>query len=150
MAYQSFKYAIEQQLAGIRSASLYKTERFLLSPQGAEIRVPHGNVLNLCANNYLGLANHPEVVQAAIDGGGKVVLKATNPSGQLTAFNFGPADTHNSTRANLTTDVTMVGERVGQSMTTINGGFAPFLGFVPVKTHIEVLILKVRWTRPSL
>jgi 7-keto-8-aminopelargonate synthetase and related enzymes len=68
MAYQSFKHAIERQLAGIRSASLYKSERSLLSPQGAEIRVANGNVLNLCANNYLGLANHPDVVQAAIDG----------------------------------------------------------------------------------
>ncbi|MDQ6735386.1 MAG: glycine C-acetyltransferase [Nitrospirota bacterium] len=68
MAYQSFKQVIEQQLTDIRSASLYKTERTLLGPQGAEIRVAQGNVLNLCANNYLGLANHPDVVQAAIDG----------------------------------------------------------------------------------
>jgi glycine C-acetyltransferase len=68
MAYQTLKYAIEQQLAGIRSAGLYKAERSLLSPQGTEIRVAYGNALNLCANNYLGLANHPEVVQAAIEG----------------------------------------------------------------------------------
>ena len=76
-------------------------------------------------------------VQAAIDGGGTVILKATNSGGQPTAFNFGPANTHNGTRAILTTDVTVLGERVGQSMTTINGGFAPFLGPLPVKTHIE-------------
>jgi len=76
-------------------------------------------------------------VQAAIDGGGTVILKATNSVGQPTAFNFGPADVHNGTRANLTTNVTILGERVGQSMTTINGGFAPFLGGAPVKTHIE-------------
>jgi len=68
MAYQSFKYAIVQRLDAIRHAGLYKAERALLSPQDAEIRVACGNVLNLCANNYLGLANHPEVVQAAIDG----------------------------------------------------------------------------------
>jgi glycine C-acetyltransferase len=68
MSYQSLKHAIEQQLTDIRSAGLYKTERRVLGAQGAEIRVAQGHVLNLCANNYLGLANHPDVVQAAIDG----------------------------------------------------------------------------------
>jgi glycine C-acetyltransferase len=68
MAYKSIKKAIEQELADIRSAGLYKTERQLLGHQGAEIRVAQGTVLNLCANNYLGLANHPEIWKAAIDG----------------------------------------------------------------------------------
>jgi glycine C-acetyltransferase len=68
MSYGSFKQVVVQQLDAIRHAGFYKAERSLLSPQGAEIRVAHGNALNLCANNYLGLANHPEVVQAAIDG----------------------------------------------------------------------------------
>ena len=71
MAYRAFKKIITEQLAEIRSADLYKTERQLLGPQGAEIRVAQGQgqgeVLNLCANNYLGLANHPEVRQAAAD-----------------------------------------------------------------------------------
>ena len=71
MSYKSFKQAIEQQLTDIRSAGLYKTERRVLGLQGAEIRVAQGHVLNLCANNYLGLANHPDVVQAAIDGLGE-------------------------------------------------------------------------------
>lgn len=68
MAYTSLKLAAEQQLAEIRSAGLYKTERQILSPQSTEIRVAQGEVINLCANNYLGLANHPEVKQAAEDG----------------------------------------------------------------------------------
>jgi glycine C-acetyltransferase len=68
MAYQSFKAVVQQQLTEIRAAGLYKAERQLLSPQGAEIRVAEGEVLNLCANNYLGLANHPDVVRASIDG----------------------------------------------------------------------------------
>ena len=68
MAYSSFKRAAEQQIADIRAAGLYKTERRILSPQGTEIEVAQGEVINLCANNYLGLANHPEVKQAAIDG----------------------------------------------------------------------------------
>ena len=68
MAYASLKTILRQQLAEIRAAGLYKQERHLLSPQGSEIRVAQGAVLNLCANNYLGLANHPDVRQAAIEG----------------------------------------------------------------------------------
>ena len=65
MAYQSLKQVIDEQLSEIRSAGLYKTERHILGPQGAEVRVAHREVINLCANNYLGLANHPEVRGAA-------------------------------------------------------------------------------------
>jgi glycine C-acetyltransferase len=72
VAFQSFKRAVDEQLAAIRAAGLYKTERRLLGPQGAQIRVAreHGpaDVLNLCANNYLGLANHPDVIKAAAEG----------------------------------------------------------------------------------
>ena len=68
MAYSTFKNAVTQQLADIRTAGLYKTEREILSPQSTEIRVAEGEVINLCANNYLGLANHPEVKQAAAGG----------------------------------------------------------------------------------
>ena len=68
MAYDSLKKALNQQLADIRSRGLYKSERQLLSPQGSDIRVAQGHVLNLCANNYLGLANHPEIVRAAMEG----------------------------------------------------------------------------------
>jgi glycine C-acetyltransferase len=58
----------EQQLADIRAKGLYKPERRLLSPQHAQISVAQGPVLNLCANNYLGLANHPGIVEAAARG----------------------------------------------------------------------------------
>jgi glycine C-acetyltransferase len=68
MAYSSFKNALETQLGDIRAKGLYKTERRLMGPQGSEIRVTQGQVLNLCANNYLGLANHPAIVQAAEKG----------------------------------------------------------------------------------
>ncbi|CAI4033736.1 2-amino-3-ketobutyrate CoA ligase [Nitrospira tepida] len=72
MAYTSLKKAVERQLAEIRSAGLYKTERQLIGPQAAEIQVAHGQgqraALNFCANNYLGLANHPEIRKAAKDG----------------------------------------------------------------------------------
>ncbi len=65
MAYKQAKPLIEQQLAEIRAAGLYKAERVLLSPQGGNITVAQGAVVNLCANNYLGLANHPAIVEAA-------------------------------------------------------------------------------------
>jgi glycine C-acetyltransferase len=68
MSYSSLKKILDQQLAEIRSRGLYKSERQLLGPQGPEIRVAQGHVLNLCANNYLGLANHPDIVRAATAG----------------------------------------------------------------------------------
>jgi glycine C-acetyltransferase len=68
MAYASLRKVLDQQLADIRSAGLYKRERQVLGPQNAEILVAQGPVLNLCANNYLGLANHPAIHEAAIEG----------------------------------------------------------------------------------
>src|ERR1700752_1747424 len=62
----SFQQHISGQLASIRGAGTYKNERVILTPQGATIRVADGkSVLNLCANNYLGLAQHPAVLAAA-------------------------------------------------------------------------------------
>ena len=54
-----------QELEGIRSEGLYKTERIIASEQGAEILVNGKRVINLCANNYLGLSSHPKVLEAA-------------------------------------------------------------------------------------
>ncbi|HMP17486.1 MAG TPA: glycine C-acetyltransferase, partial [Gemmatales bacterium] len=56
---------LSRQLDEIRTAGTFKTERVIDSAQGAEIQVAGKTVINLCANNYLGLANHPEVVKAA-------------------------------------------------------------------------------------
>ncbi len=64
-----FQKHIEKQLSDIRAAGLYKNERVITTPQDARIRVATGaEVLNMCANNYLGLAEHPEVLRAAHDG----------------------------------------------------------------------------------
>lgn len=68
MAYDSLKKALDTQLADICAKGLYKSERRILGPQGSDILVAQGSVLNLCANNYLGLANHPAIVQAAQQG----------------------------------------------------------------------------------
>jgi glycine C-acetyltransferase len=61
----SIQQDLQAQLGAIRAAGLYKQERVIETPQGAEIRVARGEVLNLCANNYLGLADHPAIVEAA-------------------------------------------------------------------------------------
>lgn len=53
-----------EELHKIKSAGLYKEERALLSPQQAHIQISQGSTLNFCANNYLGLANHPTLIQA--------------------------------------------------------------------------------------
>jgi len=64
----SFLDHVSSQLDDIRSAGLYKSERVILTPQDARIGVTDGTVLNMCANNYLGLAEHPEVKKAAHEG----------------------------------------------------------------------------------
>ena len=65
MTASPLNHIARQQLAEIRAKGLYKSERQLLGPQQAEIQVAQGRVLNLCANNYLGLANHPAIIEAA-------------------------------------------------------------------------------------
>jgi glycine C-acetyltransferase len=64
--YQNFQEYLRKELADIADAGLYKNERILVSPQGAEIEISTGQkVLNFCANNYLGLSNNPELVEVA-------------------------------------------------------------------------------------
>ena len=66
--YKTIKQHLKQELENIKEQGLYKEERIIVSSQGAEITLETGQtVLNFCANNYLGLANHPEVIQAAKD-----------------------------------------------------------------------------------
>ncbi|MDI9308858.1 MAG: glycine C-acetyltransferase [Limnohabitans sp.] len=65
--YGKIKQHLQQELDTITENGLYKKERIITSPQGAEITVNGKTVLNFCANNYLGLSSHPEVVQAAKD-----------------------------------------------------------------------------------
>jgi glycine C-acetyltransferase len=66
--YGKFKEQLQQELNSIESAGLYKKERTILSAQGADIKVKGGlDVVNFCANNYLGLSSNKKVVQAAKD-----------------------------------------------------------------------------------
>jgi len=66
--YGNIKEHLQKEIQDIKDNGLFKTERIITSPQGAEITISTGEtVLNFCSNNYLGLSSHPEVVQAAKD-----------------------------------------------------------------------------------
>src|SRR3984957_6423200 len=68
MSQQRLRDLLRTQLDDLKAKGLYKRERQLQGPQGSAIRVADREVINFCANNYLGLANHPAIVEAAHEG----------------------------------------------------------------------------------
>jgi glycine C-acetyltransferase len=66
--YGAVKDKLSKELSEIRDAGLFKDERIILTPQGADISVKEGEVINFCANNYLGLANNADLIAAAKEG----------------------------------------------------------------------------------
>jgi glycine C-acetyltransferase len=67
MAYGKLQTHLQNQLTSIAENGLLKVERQITTPQGSDIRTTDGDTINFCANNYLGLANHPDIVAAAHD-----------------------------------------------------------------------------------
>ena len=66
--YETLQAKLKQEISDIKEAGLYKNERIITTPQGADIKTDTaGDVINFCANNYLGLSSHPKVIQAAKD-----------------------------------------------------------------------------------
>ena len=66
--YGTIKEQLQSEIDGIKEAGLYKTERIIVTPQAARIATDNGKeVLNFCANNYLGLSSHPDVIEAGIE-----------------------------------------------------------------------------------
>ncbi|MCB9020243.1 MAG: aminotransferase class I/II-fold pyridoxal phosphate-dependent enzyme, partial [Chitinophagales bacterium] len=64
--YGSIQQRLQHELQEIKDSGLYKNERIIASPQGADITLADGSqVINFCANNYLGLSAHPKVIEAA-------------------------------------------------------------------------------------
>ena len=64
--YKSIKSRLQQELQKIHADGRFKNENVIISPQDAKVQLSgNNNLINLCANNYLGLANHPELIQAA-------------------------------------------------------------------------------------
>jgi len=65
--YKTLEPVLNAELIEIKEAGLFKTERIITTPQSADIKANGREVINFCANNYLGLSSHPKVIQAAID-----------------------------------------------------------------------------------
>ncbi len=68
MAYGKFKDHLQKELSTIRESGMFKDEKVIVSSQSSSIETTDGPALNFCANNYLGLANHPEIIEAVQDG----------------------------------------------------------------------------------
>ena len=68
MSYGNVKTWLVDELQNIRESGLYKGEKLIETPQGPEVDTTEGHLINFCANNYLGLADHPDVLQAVSDG----------------------------------------------------------------------------------
>ena len=67
--YSKLKNSLAEELKKIREGGLYKDERIIVTPQGADIKVQDGReVINFCANNYLGLSGHPDLIKACREG----------------------------------------------------------------------------------
>src|ERR1700756_5561596 len=93
-----FEKQLSQTLEEIKSQGLYKTERIITTPQDAHIAVACGKrVLNMCANNYLGLADHPELIKAA-----KKALVSHGLGMASVRFICGTQDIHKELEAALT------------------------------------------------
>jgi len=88
--YETLKPVLQQELAEIEKAGLYKRERIIISPQGADIEIEGGKkVINFCANNYLGLSSNPKVIEAA-----KAMIDNRGYGLSSVRFICGTQDTH--------------------------------------------------------
>jgi glycine C-acetyltransferase len=116
---------IAEELAAIRSQSLWKTERAITSPQGPHIAVGAGRqMLNFCANNYLGLADHPRLLAAA-----RAALESHGLGMASVRFICGTTDLHQQLEARIATYVGMEDSILYAACFDANGGvFEPLFG----------------------
>ena len=95
--YSTLQPILEKELASIKEAGLYKSERIIASPQDAEITLADGStVLNFCANNYLGLSSHPRIIAAA-----KGAIDSHGFGMSSVRFICGTQDIHKTLEANI-------------------------------------------------
>ncbi|MFD2743406.1 MULTISPECIES: glycine C-acetyltransferase [Sphingobacterium] len=88
--YQNLQATLQKELSDIKEAGLYKEERIITTPQGADIKINTGQeVINFCANNYLGLSSHPDVIAAA-----KAAIDSHGYGMSSVRFICGTQDTH--------------------------------------------------------
>ena len=123
--YKKFQDFLQQELTGIREAGLYKNERTIISPQGAEIQVEGGKtVLNFCANNYLGLSNNAELIKAA-----KAAMDTHGYGMSSVRFICGTTDLHRKLEADIAHFFGMEDTILYAACFDANGGvFEPLLG----------------------
>ena len=123
--YNTLKPALEKELAAIKEAGLYKEERIITTPQGADIKVSTGQqVINFCANNYLGLSSHPKVVEAA-----KKAIDTYGYGMSSVRFICGTQDVHKELEAKLSTFLGTEDTILYAAAFDANGGvFEPLLG----------------------
>ncbi|HNM26976.1 MAG TPA: glycine C-acetyltransferase, partial [Saprospiraceae bacterium] len=117
--------ALEKELAGIREAGLYKEERIITSPQGPVIdTTAQQEVLNFCANNYLGLSSHPEVIEAAIE-----AIRTHGYGMSSVRFICGTQDIHKELEGKIAEFLGMEDSILYAAAFDANGGlFEPLLG----------------------
>jgi glycine C-acetyltransferase len=121
----TLKQHLDSVLASIRSEGLYKNERFIATPQSAWIQTTSGQrVLNLCANNYLGFSNHPEIIKAAKD-----AMDSHGFGLSSVRFICGTQDIHKQLEAKLSAFLGMDDTILYSSCFDANGGlFETLLG----------------------
>ncbi|HMN91372.1 MAG TPA: glycine C-acetyltransferase [Saprospiraceae bacterium] len=117
--------ALEQELQEIRAAGLYKVERIITTPQGATIKTDKGlEVLNFCANNYLGLSSHPAVIEAA-----KAAIDSHGFGLSSVRFICGTQDIHKQLEAKIAEFLGLEDSILYAACFDANGGlFEPLLG----------------------
>ena len=122
--YGAYKEHLKKQLEEIKSSGLYKNERIIVTPQGGDIRVSDGSeVVNFCANNYLGLSSHPEMIQASKD-----VLDSHGFGMSSVRFICGTQDIHKTLEAKLSSFLGMEDTILYAAAFDANGGvFEPLL-----------------------
>ncbi len=121
---EAFRAHLQNEIREIQTAGLYKRERVILSPQQAEITAGGRQVINLCANNYLGLANHPTLVAAA-----KAALDQYGFGMASVRFICGTQDIHKELEAKLSSFLGFEDTILYSSCFDANGGlFETLLG----------------------
>jgi glycine C-acetyltransferase len=116
---------LQSELDGLRAAGLYKGERVITTPQGATVRTTDGrDVINLCANNYLGLSSHPKVIEAAHE-----ALRTHGYGMSSVRFICGTQDLHKTLEARIARFVGCEDAILYAAAFDANGGlFEPLLG----------------------
>ncbi|MBX2961765.1 MAG: glycine C-acetyltransferase [Cyclobacteriaceae bacterium] len=123
--YNKLKPVLEKELATIKEAGLFKKERVIISPQGADIKIEGGKeVINFCANNYLGLSSHPRVTEAA-----KQAIDTHGFGMSSVRFICGTQDIHKELERKISEFLHMEDTILYAAAFDANGGvFEPLLG----------------------